>query len=128
VNAHSSRREERIHSIKLAIRRVQTGRVRTIKPGTRLSISSVAAEAGIDAATIHTTYPDLAEQIRALVGKESRVQRDQKASLLKEARARNAGLHAEVATLRSELASLASKHATLILEVDRLRAFRNGGA
>ena len=115
-------REARVRAIALAIRRVETGRVRNVPRGTRMSISAVAREAAIDPATIHTTYPDLAERIRELAGRATRAQRDEKASTLKAVRKQNVALRAEVASLKAELAAIASRFATQKLEVTRLRS------
>ncbi len=122
MNEISSRRESRVRELKLAIRRLETGRVRKVPSGTRLSISAVAREAGIDPATIHTAYPDIAELIRKMMGRETRAQRDSKASELREARRQMGDLRAEVAALKQELTALASRHATLLIEAQQLRA------
>lgn len=56
-------------ALQLAILRVKTR-------GLKLSISSVAAEAGVSAGLIHNTCPDIAEEIRTQVGRGIRQQRD----------------------------------------------------
>ncbi|TDX21104.1 hypothetical protein DFO67_1491 [Modicisalibacter xianhensis] len=59
-------------AIELAISRITRGRPKTVQPGRKLSIASVAEEAGLSNATIHNRYPDLAELIRQKTNKESR--------------------------------------------------------
>ena len=122
MGEHSVRREARLRGLRLAIRRLETGRVRVVPSGTRMSISAVAREAGIDPATIHTTYPDIAERIRALMGRETRAQRDAKATALSKSRAVSADLRAEVESLRLQLATVASRYASALITIDQLRA------
>ncbi len=64
--------------IELAISRITKGRPKTVNATRKLSIASVAEEAGISNATIHNRYPDLAELIRQKTNKESREKLAQK--------------------------------------------------
>lgn len=59
-------------AIELAISRITKGRPKQVQLSRKLSIASVAEEAGISNATIHNRYPDLAELIRQKTNKESR--------------------------------------------------------
>jgi AcrR family transcriptional regulator len=108
--------------IELAFYRIQRGRPRVVKPGRRLSILAVAEEAEVTAAAIHNTYPDLAEQIRAAVGKTTRIQRDAKQDELREATARNRELRAELQDLKQRVERLASQNARLLAENLTLKA------
>ncbi|TDX24757.1 hypothetical protein DFO67_1202 [Modicisalibacter xianhensis] len=69
-------------AIELAISRNTRGRPKTVQPGRKLSIASVAEEAGISNTTIHNRYPDLAELIRLKTNKESKEKLAQKAKAL----------------------------------------------
>lgn len=69
-------------AIELAISRITKGRPKTVQPGRKLSIASVAEEAGISNATIHNRYPDMAELIRQKTNKESKEKLAQKAKAL----------------------------------------------
>ena len=109
-------------SLERALRRVETGRVRLVKPGRKLSISAVAEEAGLHPATLHTRYPDIAEQIRQKLNRGVRRQRDDKQRELDKLRETNRGLHAELAENRTLLKSMASHNAQLVVEVEALRA------
>ncbi|WP_244113902.1 hypothetical protein [Burkholderia cepacia] len=55
---------------------LQLAMLRVKNKGLKLSIAGVAAEAGVSAGLIHNTYPDIAEEIRAQVGRGIRQQRD----------------------------------------------------
>ncbi|WP_426151253.1 hypothetical protein [Pseudomonas sp. DC3000-4b1] len=70
-------------AIELAISRITRGRPKTVQASRKLSIASVAEEAGISNATIHNRYPDLAELIRQKTNKESREKLAQKAKDLR---------------------------------------------
>ena len=82
--------------------------------GTKVSISSVAEAADVTPALIHNTYPDIAERIRGVIGKSSRLQRDAKHEALMKEKERNRDLRAEVERLHLEAAKLASINLTLL--------------
>lgn len=105
--------------IQRAIAQVQAG-------PDKVSISAVAKVAGVTPALIHNTYPDLAEKIRALVGKATRNQRDVKHDALIQEREINRGLRLEIAELRVDLAKLASVNQVLLNEVALLRGMASG--
>jgi hypothetical protein len=77
-----------------AIQRIGHRRPKRIgKDRCRMNISTVAREAGVSAASIHNTYPDIAETIRAKAGKSSpstldteRLERKRLVALLRDAR------------------------------------------
>ncbi|WP_411391646.1 hypothetical protein [Pseudomonas sp. MPB23] len=69
-------------AIELAISRITKGRPKHVQSSRKLSIASVAEEAGISNATIHNRYPDLAELIRQKTNKESRQKLVQKEKAL----------------------------------------------
>ena len=82
--------------------------------GAKVSISAVAKAAEVTPALIHNTYPDIAERIRGVVGKATRLQRDAKHEALVKEKERNRELRAEVERLRLEAAKLASINLTLL--------------
>nr|MDP2191632.1 TetR family transcriptional regulator [Rhodoferax sp.] len=82
--------------------------------GTKVSISAVAKAADVTPALIHNTYPDIAERIRGVIGKSTRLQRDAKHEALVKERESNRDLRAEVEHLRLEAAKLASINLTLL--------------
>ncbi len=109
-------------NLDLAIRRVQTGRVRKIRKARPLSIAAVAEEAGLDPSTIHTRYPDIADQIRTLINKDARNQRDEIRVMLKKERAKSRLLRSEIADLEHALQVYAEENARLTLENQQLKA------
>lgn len=82
--------------------------------GTKVSISAVAREAEVTPALVHNTYPDIAERIRSLAGKNTRAQRDAKHDALMREKERNRELRGEIEVLRAERAKLASLNLTLL--------------
>jgi AcrR family transcriptional regulator len=92
----------------------------------KLSISAVAAEAGVHPSLIHNTYPDIAEGIRAHVGRATRQQRDAKAIQLAEAKASLKESRAELDRARNQIAMLASINETLREELATLKAGASG--
>lgn len=115
-----SRREEKLRQLKLAVRRVETGRGHYVKKGAKLNVSTVALEAQVDPSTIHTRYPEIAELIREKTGKASRAQRDQKQAELKQCRERNRELNAEIVDLKKALASVTSRYASVVVRLKQL--------
>lgn len=109
-------------SLQLAIRRVETGRVRKIRKGRGISITAVAEEAGLDDSTIHSRYPDIADQIRTLMNKDVRNQRDGFRDKLKKERAKNRLLRSEIADIEHLLTVFAEENTRLELENQQLKA------
>ena len=73
MNTKRKPADARRKDLDLAISRIQRGRSHTSV--TVVNISTVAAEAGVTPALIHNHYPDIAERIRELQARSSRVQR-----------------------------------------------------
>lgn len=115
-----SAREEKLRLLKLAVRRVETGRAHHVKKEAKLNILTVATEAQISASTIHTRYPEIAELIREKMGKASRAQRDQKQADLKVCRNRNRELTEENSGLKRDLVSVTSRYATALIRLKQL--------
>lgn len=109
-------------AIRQAILRIEKGRPRVVKPGRRLTIKSVAEEAGVSRATIHNNHPGLAERIREAGNKAARAQRDEKNVALKDLRAKYTALRQEHIRSRELNQDMASEMATLEAENQRLRA------
>lgn len=94
--------------------------------GTKVSISAVAKAADVTPALIHNTYPDIAERIRGVIGKSTRLQRDEKHEALVKERERNRELRAEVERLRLEAAKLASINLMLLSKLAVYEETPNG--
>ena len=109
-------------AIRQAIVRIEKGRPKVVEPGRKLSIQSVAEEAGVSRATIHNNHPGLAERIREASNKAVRAQRDEKNTELKELRAKYTALRQEYLDTRELCQNMASEMASLVAENQRLRA------
>lgn len=94
--------------------------------GIKLTISEVAREAGVVPSLIHNTYPDIAEAIRAQIGKSTRKQRDATLAELAKARQVNKDLRGLLSKAETELAKLASINEMLRDEVTQLKAVASG--
>lgn len=88
----------------------------------KLTISAVAIEAGVTPGLIHNTYPGIAENIRAQIGKATRQQRDDKIAELSKARERIKELISELDAALNDIQRLASINETLRQEVIKLRS------
>lgn len=118
----STRGELTAKAIRQAIVRIEKGRPKVVEPGRKLSIQSVAEEAGVSRATIHNNHPGLAERIREAGNKAARAQRDEKNTELKELRAKYSELRQEHILARQLNQDMASEMASLVAENQRLRA------
>lgn len=123
-----SARDAKIAALRLAIKRVETGRVKEVPPGTRLTISSVAAEAGMAPSTIHTRYPDIAELIREKTGKSAQSKREK----LKDSARKTTDLlrskNREIEELRRLLESVTSKLASAVIELQQFKDERQSAS
>ena len=88
------------------------------------SISAVALEAGISAASIHNNYPDLAEKIRLETGKEARSKVADKNNEIRELKEKNRELRNALKIEKEALAKTASINLRLQLANDRLKAIQ----
>jgi hypothetical protein len=111
--------------LRLAISRIQRGRAST--KATKLTIASLAREAGVSTALIHNHHPEIAELVRDAQGRSSRAQRDAKHLELKAEREKNRTLRAEAEDMRRQIASLASINEVLVIEVRDLKARMRDG-
>jgi AcrR family transcriptional regulator len=100
--------------------------LRVTSSGLKLSITAVAAEVGVTPGLIHNTYPDIAERIRAKIGKSTRQQRDEKAADLAEAKAQLRGLREQLEAANADIAKLASINETLRSELATQKAIASG--
>ena len=99
---------------------------RLVAGNEKLSIASVAREAGVTPGLIHNTYPAVAERIRNLMGKSVRAQRDSKHQALMSEKEKNRALRAENDQLLAELARVASVNQRLLFEMAELKAVVSG--
>lgn len=112
--------EMREKDLRLAMSRIGRGRART--GASRITVTSVAREAGVSAALIHNHYPSIAERIRQEQGRGSRAQRDAKHQELKVEREKARELRREIECLRTDVRRLSSINEVLLAECARLRS------
>ena len=117
--------EDRQKQLRLAITRIERGRSQT--KARKLTISSVAREAGVSTSLIQNHHPEIAEVIREKQGRSSRAMRDAKQSELKAEREKNQKLRSENAQLRQQIAKLASVNELLTMNISSLEARMSGG-
>lgn len=112
----------RENDLRLAMFRIERGRSRT--KATKISIASVAREAGVSPALIHNHYPGIADAIRQAQGRSSRQLRDTKHEQLKlkAEREKTRALRCDVEQLRSDVGRLASINEVLLAENAVLKA------
>jgi len=115
--AESSRGEQTRNIIRQAITRIEKGRPKVVIKERKMSVAAVAEEAGVSRATIHNNYPDMADRIRTMLGKQNRIQRDKKHEALRLEKAKNRQLRTENAELRTKINVLVSKNRALTDEL-----------
>lgn len=116
-----------LRSLELALHRITAGRPKNLKADRKLSITSVADEAGVSTATIHNRYPEIAEKVRQLLNKEDRKLKMAKGQELQAEKAKRKDLNDENRVLRNKIAELVSRNAALEAELDHFRAVVEGG-
>jgi AcrR family transcriptional regulator len=112
--------EMRENDFRLAMSRIRRGRSHT--GATRMSVTSVAREAGVSAALIHNHYPTIADAIRQDQRRGNRAQRYAKQQALKQERERARELRREIASLRADVQRLSSINEVLLSESAALRS------
>jgi len=112
--------EDREKDLKLALLRIQKCRAHTGE--SKVTIAAVAREAGVSTALIHNHYPRIAEAIREVQDRSSRVMRDMKQQDLIAERKKSAAHRQEIEELRAKVAKLASVNEVLLDENRVLRA------
>lgn len=108
VDARGRRTKDKgLEELRLALARLQ-------RRGSKINITAVAVEAGYKSGSvIHNVYPAFGQEILALTGKALRAQRDRKHVELVAEKADNRQLRDEVASLKADLAKLASINLSL---------------
>jgi AcrR family transcriptional regulator len=120
MSEHRKTAQAREKDLRMAMFRIERGRAHT--KSAKMSIASVAREAGVSAALIHNHYPGIADAIRQAQGYNNRAQRDAKHQELKAERDKAKELRQEIASLRADVDRLASINEVLLAENAVLRA------
>lgn len=110
------------NELKHALIRLKHGRPKVVNKKRKISISALAEEAGVSDSTIHNRYPEIAAEVREIIGKAHKVQRDEKNIKLKSEKAKNKELRQYIEQLESDIRKLTSINATLSNENIQLKA------
>ncbi|WP_019894840.1 hypothetical protein [Hydrogenovibrio halophilus] len=105
-----------------ALIRLKHGRPKVVDKKRKLSISALAEEAGVSDSTIHNRYSEIAAEVREIMGKEHKAQRDEKIEKLKLEKSKNRELREHIEQLESDIRKLTSINATLSNENAQLKA------
>lgn len=114
-------RERTLTELQLALHRLQ-------RTGKKVTLRAVAEEAKVSPSLLNHRYPDFAEQVRALVGRTVRQQRNEKADQLAQEREKNRKLRALVDSQIVEITRLASVNEALRAELALQKAIVDGKA
>jgi len=105
-----------------ALIRLKHGRPKVVDKKRKISILTLAEEAGVSDSTIHNRYPDIAAEVRSIIGTDHRLQRDEKNDMLKLEKEKNKQLRNQIEQLELDVRKLASINATLSNENAKLKA------
>jgi transcriptional antiterminator len=108
--------------LKNALIRLKHGRPKIVDKKRKISISALAEEAGVSDSTIHNRYPEIAAEVREIIGKAHKTQRDEKNEKLKSEKSKNKELREYIEQLESDIRKLTSINATLSNENAQLKA------
>jgi len=114
-------------ALKHALIRLKHGRPKVVDKKRKISISALAEEAGVADSTIHNRYPEIAAEVREIIGKAHKSQRDEKIELLKTEKAKSREYRAYIEKLESDYQDLLSINATLMSENAQLKAELSSG-
>ncbi|MBP4052197.1 hypothetical protein J9978_22265 [Chromobacterium violaceum] len=112
-------RERTLSELKLALLRLQ-------EAGKKITLQAVAEEAKVSPSLLNNRYPDFAEQVRAIMGKTVRQQRNEKADLLAKEKEKNRKLREQVDSQLVEITRLASVNESLRAELALQKAIAEG--
>ena len=108
--------------LEFALIRLKAGRPRIVDKKRKISISALAEEAGVSDSTIHNRYPQIAAEVREIIGKAHKAQRDEKNEKLKSEKSKNRELREYIEKLEEDIRKLTSVNATLSTENAQLKA------
>lgn len=113
--------------LEYALIRLKHGRPKVVDKKRKISISALAEEAGVADSTIHNRYPEIAAEVREIIGKAHKSQRDEKIELLKTEKVKSREYRAYIEKLEDDLRKLASLNASLMSENAQLKAELSSG-
>ena len=107
-----------------ALIRLKHGRPKVVDKKRKISILTLAEEAGVSDSTIHNRYPDIAAEVRSIIGTDHRLQRDEKNDMLKLEKEKNKQLRNQIEQLELDVRKLASINASQAHEINTLKAHK----
>jgi len=113
--------------IRQALVRIKAGRPKIVDKKRKLSISALAEEAGVSDSAIHNRYPQIATEVRDILGKAHKEQRDEKTQILKTVKAKNRELRKYIEELELDIRKLTSINETFKDENAQLKAEMSSG-
>ncbi len=107
-----SRKDVTLARLREALQRVLAGTATRVRPGHRLSVSAVCAEAGLSRTAVYKRYPEIIHEIEGKASEDTqrRVPR---------ARRRELEVRAENESLRTQLKASLSENATLLFRLSQ---------
>lgn len=112
-------RERTLRELKLALLRLQ-------EEGKRVTLKAVAEKAQVSPSLLNNRYHDFAEQVRVVMGKTVRLQRNEMADLLAKEKEKNRKLREQVDSQLVEITRLASVNESLRMELVLQKAIAEG--
>lgn len=119
------KKTETYNKIRMAIVRIEKGRPKVVSLDRKMSVTSVAEEAGVSDSLIHKDYTGLLERIKKNQDKGYRSERNKKHDALKAEKEKNRLLRQEIEELKLDNANLVSINVCLEQEIDTLRGVKN---
>lgn len=116
------KKSDTYNKIRMAIVRIERGAPKVVTFDRKISVASVAEEAGVSDSLIHKDYPELLGRIKKNQDKDYRSGRNAKHQALKAEREKNRENRARIAELESQLKDLASINASLELRLADLKS------
>lgn len=115
-------RNKRLRDLRVAVKAIEVGRPKRVKVGRKLSISSVAEEAGISPSTIHTRYPEIVDLLRQKGRGSNATQNERNSSEVKRLKGVVADLRAKWKGAELILAKVTSELATVQTELEQYKS------
>jgi DNA-binding transcriptional MocR family regulator len=108
--------------LKAALLRLKHGKPKIVSSDRKISIRSLAEEAGVSDSTIHNRYPSIASEVREIIDKTYKSKSDKKQKSLKIEKEKTKDLRKYIAELEEENRRLVSINATLMVENKQLKS------
>ena len=119
-----NKKSETLKLLSDALLRIKHNRPRVVSLNRKLSIASVAEEAGLSRATIHNHYPSIADEIKRLTDNSIRTQNNKNRETLASYKNTIRELRNEIKQLKQDKITLASINESLELELQESKRIK----